>query len=348
MALFQLDQVFSYQDANDIKRLWAHASAPANPGDGEVWLDLSTTPIKLKRYKSSVGTWETIAGTTNAELLAALKNVDGTGSGLDADLLDGQEGTFYRNAGNLNAGTVPLACIPTTLTGKDADKLDGQEGSFYLNATNLNAGSVARTQLPAEIAYSDTDKTVNANYKWADDKQIRTGTDNDLRLFHSSAYDNSYIDNYYGDLYIRQLSHGEKIYLQAEDASGNMKTLATLDPTVPCAKFDGAVSIGEITDLVISNGAITVSKSYHAIDTEGGAASDELTTINGGQTGQLLILQAISVLRPVTVVENTGNLRLAGNFVLSKNNDKIMLIAMDKTSSGGILEWHEISRSNND
>ena len=34
---------------------------------------------------------------------------DGSGSTLDADQLDGQEGTYYRNAGNLNAGTIPDA-----------------------------------------------------------------------------------------------------------------------------------------------------------------------------------------------------------------------------------------------
>lgn len=34
---------------------------------------------------------------------------EGAGSGLDADLLDGQHGTFYRNASNLNAGTLNTA-----------------------------------------------------------------------------------------------------------------------------------------------------------------------------------------------------------------------------------------------
>ncbi len=34
---------------------------------------------------------------------------DGSGSGLDSDKLDGQEGSYYRNAGNLNAGTIPDA-----------------------------------------------------------------------------------------------------------------------------------------------------------------------------------------------------------------------------------------------
>jgi hypothetical protein len=42
-----------------------------------------------------------------ASVLAKLLTVDGTDSGLDADKLDGQEGAYYRNADNLNEGTVP-------------------------------------------------------------------------------------------------------------------------------------------------------------------------------------------------------------------------------------------------
>ena len=33
----------------------------------------------------------------------------GSGSGMDADLLDGQQGTYYRNADNINAGTLSVA-----------------------------------------------------------------------------------------------------------------------------------------------------------------------------------------------------------------------------------------------
>lgn len=36
-------------------------------------------------------------------------NSDGAGSGLDADRLDGQQGSFYRDAGNLDAGTLAVA-----------------------------------------------------------------------------------------------------------------------------------------------------------------------------------------------------------------------------------------------
>ncbi|WP_426238185.1 hypothetical protein [Pararhizobium sp. DWP1-1-3] len=42
---------------------------------------------------------------------------DGAGSGLDADLLDGQEGAFYQNAANLT-GTIPDARLPSTMSAK--------------------------------------------------------------------------------------------------------------------------------------------------------------------------------------------------------------------------------------
>ncbi len=42
---------------------------------------------------------------------------DGAGSGMDADLLDGQQGSYYQNANNLNAGTVPNARLPGNALG---------------------------------------------------------------------------------------------------------------------------------------------------------------------------------------------------------------------------------------
>ena len=55
---------------------------------------------------------------------------DGSGSGLDSDLLDGQEGSYYRNAGNLNAGSISASRIADgsitnakLATGIDGDKI---------------------------------------------------------------------------------------------------------------------------------------------------------------------------------------------------------------------------------
>lgn len=71
---------------------------------------------------------------------------DGSGSGLDADLLDGQEGAYYTNITArlgytpLNAANYTAADVRTKLlgvdgsgSGVDADLLDGQEGSWYAN-----------------------------------------------------------------------------------------------------------------------------------------------------------------------------------------------------------------------
>ena len=66
---------------------------------------------------------------------------------LNADLLDGQEGSYYLDYTNF----VGVAT--------DADKLDGQEGSYYTNASNINAGTIGDAYLPATIT---SDITGNA------------------------------------------------------------------------------------------------------------------------------------------------------------------------------------------
>ncbi len=157
MSFFELNDLFGYQDANDIKKFWAAVTAPASPGEGEVWLDISETPNLLKRYNGTA--WVAIAGNSASDMLTLLKTVDGSSSGLDADKLDAQEGSFYRNAANLNAGVIPAARIAAadlltllktvdgTGSGLDADTLDGQEGSYYQNAANLNAGTIPAARL---------------------------------------------------------------------------------------------------------------------------------------------------------------------------------------------------------
>lgn len=74
---------------------------------------------------------------------------DGTGSTLDADLLDGQEGVYYRNAANLTGQLTGI--FGASISGNkiwhagndgagstlDADLLDGQHGSYYLNYNNF-------------------------------------------------------------------------------------------------------------------------------------------------------------------------------------------------------------------
>lgn len=95
------------------------------------------------------------------------------------------------------------------------------------------------------------------------------------------------------------------------------------------------------SDLTLASDAITVTGCYHRVDTEGAAATDNLATINGAATGQILILQSVASSRDVTVKNGTGNIFLAGSdFVLDNSRDFIVLIC-----TGG--ELNELCRSNN-
>ncbi len=69
---------------------------------------------------------------------------DGSGSGLDADLLDGQHGNYYLPAASYTAGDVlaKLVGVDGAGSGLDADLLDGQQGAYYLPAAAYTAGDV--------------------------------------------------------------------------------------------------------------------------------------------------------------------------------------------------------------
>jgi hypothetical protein len=108
---------------------------------------------------------------------------------------------------------------------------------------------------------------------------------------------------------------------------------------------DGSFDVGRIVLrralLTIASDAITVGGlSNYEIANEGGAATDTLSTINGGVEGQLLYLRSFSSAQDVTVAE-TGNIRLSSaTFDLSHPQDRLVL-QYDGAN------WCEISRSDN-
>ena len=83
------------------------------------------------------------ADQTASEILTAIKTVDGTTSGLDADLLDGQEGTYYLDF--TNATNLPDPQIDVALTGKVT-------GTGTTTLTDLGNGSISITTELANTA----------------------------------------------------------------------------------------------------------------------------------------------------------------------------------------------------
>jgi len=106
----------------------------------------------------------------------------------------------------------------------------------------------------------------------------------------------------------------------------------------------GFIGLGAPATLTIAAGVVTATRSYHLIDTQAGAASDDLTNILGGGDGDLLVLSSLDAGRDPTARDaagGAGQLRLAGDFTFSQTTDTLMLIKRGST-------WHELGRSDND
>jgi parallel beta-helix repeat protein len=96
---------------------------------------------------------------------------------------------------------------------------------------------------------------------------------------------------------------------------------------------------GSTYELTIASGAVTAGLDYHTLKPETGAV-DDLTTINGGTAGQVLILQP-GATYTVTLKDGTGNLDLDGDYVMVDTDDGIIILAYNSTTS----MWIELYRS---
>ena len=85
---------------------------------------------------------------------------------------------------------------------------------------------------------------------------------------------------------------------------------------------------------------LTKTQTYHTIDTEADAASDDLDTISGGIEGDILVIRANNTARTVVAKDGTGNLALAGDFTMDNSEDSLTLL-FDGSN------WLELSRSDN-
>lgn len=90
----------------------------------------------------------------------------------------------------------------------------------------------------------------------------------------------------------------------------------------------------------ILSGAIHATFNFIQLNTEGGAATDDLDTINGGYEGMVLTLRTWSNSRDVVVKNGTGNLVMTSDFTLDTLLKTITFIKVGAS-------WYEVSRSAN-
>ena len=99
---------------------WQAAGAGASATDRTLF-SVTTNSAGTAALSYSSGTGVFSYTPPDVSVLSGPNVNDGTGSGLDADLLDGEHGSYYRDAGNLNAGTIPNARLSGLGTPYDID-----------------------------------------------------------------------------------------------------------------------------------------------------------------------------------------------------------------------------------
>ena len=103
----------------------------------------------------------------------------------------------------------------------------------------------------------------------------------------------------------------------------------------------GHTIVGDAISLAGTSASVPLRNTRIKLSTEGGAASDNLATISGGQDGDVVVLGMEAAGYSVAVQDGTGNLRLAGGFSLTNPDDRLMLECVGGT------HWVELSRSDN-
>ena len=99
---------------------WTAAGAGASATDRTLFsVTTNSAGTAALSYTSATGVFSYTP--PDVSVLSGPNINDGSGSALDADLLDGEHGSYYRDAGNLNAGTIPNARLSGLGTPYDID-----------------------------------------------------------------------------------------------------------------------------------------------------------------------------------------------------------------------------------
>lgn len=115
-------------------------TAPSTPADGDLWWNSTDGNLYVYYDDGTSSQWvsSNVPGLpTAAELLALLVTVDGSGSGLDADLLDGSTGTFYLARANHTGTQLSSTISDFNEAAQDAIGAMIDASLVYVDATPL-------------------------------------------------------------------------------------------------------------------------------------------------------------------------------------------------------------------
>ena len=254
--------------------------------------NVSATSRVLGRVTAGAGDVEEL---TPANLVAFITTADGAGSGLDADLLDGQSGAFYQSASNLNAGTIPDARI-------QASGVTQHQASLAIAFTQLT-GSIASAQVPqAAVTQHQASLAIAASQLTGTLADARVAQSNVTQHQASLAIAASQLTGTLADARVAQSNVTQHQAALAINADQTSTDYADDSATTYTLGAGDAESIRRFT----SASAITVT--LPSSTPSGWAVGDSMLVIRGG-TGTLAFSSA-------------GTIRSPGGSVITAQNGK--------------------------
>ena len=235
---------------------------------GELAINTQDGKIYFKKYDSVSNTESIIDISSNldaAAILAELITVDGPSSGLDADLLDGQEGTYYLDWGNFT----------NTATGVTANTYGSSTAIPVLTVDADGRITLANT---APIAGVDNTEWTTANSTFT----IRTADggifDTQINEFHDLTVN--------GNVAIEETMTANNIVVAEHIIAGSLSVLGNIDTPNQTDSGNLIANSAVIEHLTVNNDIIVNGLVDGRDVAADGAELDGLTvTLSGKVTG---------------------------------------------------------------
>jgi hypothetical protein len=153
-----------------------------NPDNWRLIMDLSSGIDAQFAAKLNAASY------TAADVLAKLLTVDGAGTGLDADLLDGQQASAFASSTH-NHNT---AYLGISAKAADADRLDGFDSTAFVRSVNgagpdANGNATVNVDLTSRVAKTGDTMTGNLTIQNTSPTIVMQDTDNVTRQLHVNS-----------------------------------------------------------------------------------------------------------------------------------------------------------------
>ncbi|MBS4052592.1 MAG: hypothetical protein KGZ69_15530 [Methylomonas sp.] len=261
---------------------------------------------------------------------------DGSGSTLDADLLDGKNTGTSGNVVPLLDGANTFSALQTFSLGSDS----ANEPLRAVNTTDSAAAETASfegdraTPTVGDLGYISL-KLSNTSGTQTPIAQIGWGASNLTAGSEAGRYD-----------YAVAIAGVMTNVIQINSAGLRPAADGTYDLGTAALQWKSGYLSGLLATSsgarTIASGAIAAVKTFHIVDTEAAGASDDLDTISGGVNGLHLYLRAANDARTVVIKDGTGNIQGPGDCTLDNTQDIAQLL-YDST----LTAWLVVACSNN-